>query len=185
MSSLSVSAASHRLLRLARKGQIRALTRGLWVKHLHPHFTPMSCVPFLLRSDPGYVSFLSALHRHGLVSQIPARIQIATTGHHRTLRTEVGVFEYFQVHPRMSRGGVEWSSGMSPYRLATPEKALLDTLYLSTRKNRRFSSLPELDLSPSNFRHSVFQRILREQVPFPKIQTAIRTRLLGLGIRLR
>lgn len=31
--------------------------------------------------------------------------------------------------------------------MASGEKALLDTFYISTRRGRRFASLPELDLS--------------------------------------
>ena len=49
-------------------------------KAAHPYFHPLSCVPYLLGKEQGYVSFLTALHLHCVISQIPKTIQIATTG---------------------------------------------------------------------------------------------------------
>jgi predicted transcriptional regulator of viral defense system len=141
---LSLSAASHQLKTAARRGEIVRVTRGVWARRDHPHFSPLSCVPWVLGQEQGYVSFLTALHRHGAISQIPSVIQVATTGHSRKLSTPVGRFEFFQLKPEMMLAGVEWSETHVPFRMATPEKALLDTLYLATRKGRRFASLPEL-----------------------------------------
>jgi hypothetical protein len=60
--------------------------------------------------------------------------------------------------------------------MATKEKALLDLLYLSTRKNRRFRSLPELDLVESGFKRRTFERLLKE-LPYPiRIRSAITSR---------
>ena len=83
-SSITVPAASKRLLRLADKKLLTRVTKGLWANTGHPWFHPLACVPYLLGKEQGYVSFLSALHLHGLVSQIPKTMQIATTGHART-----------------------------------------------------------------------------------------------------
>ena len=76
--------------------------------------------------------------------------------------------------------GVDWSDTHQPFLLASAEKALLDTLYISTRKSKRFSSLPELDLHVA-FDHRAFERLLNE-LPYPvRIRSAIATRWSKLG----
>jgi predicted transcriptional regulator of viral defense system len=123
----SVASASKRLSTLARHERVELLTRGVWIVPDHPHFSLYGCVPLLLGHELGYVSFLSALQLHGMISQIPKSIFVATTGPPRSLVTKRGRFEFFQMHPRMMQGGVEWREAPLPFRLASPEKALLDT----------------------------------------------------------
>ena len=74
------------------------------------------------------------------------------------------------------RGGVEWSATHKPYLIATGEKALFDVLYISTRKNRRFGKLPELDLTDSGFDRREFERFLSNS-PLPvRIRSAMQER---------
>lgn len=165
-SGLSMSAAAKRLPRLAEKKLLTKITKGVWANTGHPYFHPLSCAPYLLGKEQGYVSFLTALHLHGVVSQIPKTIQVATTGRARSLDSPVGRYEFFQIKPELMQQGTVWSETHLPYLIATPEKALLDTLYLSTRKNRRFASLPELDVAQSAFRVRKFERLL-DRLPIP------------------
>jgi len=128
-----------------------------------------------LGKEQGYVSFLTALHLHGVVSQIPKTIQIATTGRARSLDSPVGRYEFFQIKPELMTQGVGWSESRLPYLVASAEKALLDTLYLATRKNRRFARMPELDVMQSGFRVREFGRLL-DGLPIPKrILSAMRS----------
>jgi predicted transcriptional regulator of viral defense system len=160
--AVSISAAAKRLARLSQKEQLTKITKGVWANTAHPYFHPLSCVPYLLGKEQGYVSFLTALHIHGMISQIPKAIQIATTGRGRVLVSAVGRFEFFQIKPELMAQGSEWSESRLPYLIANAEKALVDTLYLSTRKNRRFARLPELDLAHSEFRPGEFKRLLNQ-----------------------
>ena len=160
--SISIPAASKHLLRLADKRLLTRITKGLWANTGHPHFHPLACVPYLLGNEQGYVSFLSALHLHGLISQIPKSLQIATTGHARTLNSPVGQYEFLQIKPELMKQGIKWSDTHLPYLIATAEKALIDTLYLSTRKNRRFASLPEVDIWHTSFRKRKFEWLLKQ-----------------------
>lgn len=172
---LSMSAAAKRLARLSKKKLLTRVTKGVWANTSHPYFHPLSCVPYLLGKEQGYVSFLTALHLHGVISQIPKTIQVATTGRARALDSPVGGFEFFQIKPELMKEGTDWSETHLPYLIATPEKSLLDTLYLSTRKNRRFARLPELDVTQSGFRWREFERLL-DQLPIPiRILSAIRS----------
>ena len=145
---LSISSASKKLSRLKEKKLLTHVTKGVWANTGHPYFHPLSCVPYLLNNESGYISFLTALHFHGLLSQIPKIIQVATTGHSRTLDSPVGCYEFIQIKPELMQTQVIWSETQLPYLLATPEKSLIDVLYISTRKNKRFMRMPELELTP-------------------------------------
>ena len=146
----SRSTASRKLSRLAERDVLVRITRGAWGQPAHPAFTPNQAAPILLGRERGYISFITALHLHGVISQIPAVIQLASTGHGRALNTPIGRFEFFQIKPEMTVAGVEVSETKPPYLLASAEKALLDSLYISTRRGKRFSQLPELDMSVIN-----------------------------------
>ena len=173
---LSLSAASNRLRRLVEENFLTRITRGVWANAGHPHFQPLACVPYLLGKEQGYVSFLTALHLHNVISQIPGAVQIATTGRARVISSPVGRFEFLRIKPELMRGGVEWSETRQPYLIATKEKALLDLLYISTRKNRRFGKLPELDLTDSRFDRREFERLLSNS-PLPvRIRSAMQER---------
>jgi len=173
---VSMSAAAKRMARLASKGSLTRVTKGVWANIRHPYFQPLSAVPYLLGKEQGYVSFLTALHLHGVISQIPKSVQIATTGRGRVLDSPIGHFEFFQIKPELMTEGADWSESHLPYRIASPEKALLDTLYLSTRKNRRFSRLPELDLDDSEFRPREFKRLMNQLPISSRVLSAMKSR---------
>lgn len=163
---LRMDSTARSLKRYTNLGLVTKITRGIWANTKHPYFSAYSLVPLLLESEQGYVSFLSALHRHGVISQIPQKIFVATTGHTRRLNTPVAYFDFIQINPRYHQYGTEWLSGKSNYSLATAEKALLDCLYLSTRKGRRFLKFPELDFQ--NFTKKKFKVLLQKhQFPLP------------------
>ena len=172
----SMSAAAKRLARLSEKNQLTRVTKGVWANTKHPYFHPLSCVPYLLGKEQGYVSFLTALHLHGVISQIPKTIQVATTGRGRVLDSPVGRYEFFQIKPELMSQGADWSDSQLPYLIAGPEKALIDTLYLSTRKNRRFARLPELDLNDSGFRQREFRRLMKRLPISSRVLSAMNSR---------
>jgi predicted transcriptional regulator of viral defense system len=173
-------AAAKRLSRLSDKEILTRVTKGVWANTVHPYFHPLCCVPYLLGKEQGYVSFLTALHLHGVVSQIPKTYQVATTGRARSLNSPVGRYEFFQIKPELMTQGVNWSELRLPYLLASSEKALLDTLYLATRKNRRFARMPELDFLRSGFRAREFERLL-DELPIPiRILSAMRSQWTAL-----
>jgi hypothetical protein len=176
---MSVASASKRLATLEQHGQVERLTRGVWIVPEHPHFSLYGCVPLLLGGELGYVSFLSALYLHGMISQIPKAVQVATTGLPRVLTTRRGRFEFFRLHPRMMSEGVDWRDAPLPFRLASPKKALLDTLYLSTRRGRRFGALPEIEL-PATLRRRDFAGLARAQIPLAPVRAAVMSRFARL-----
>jgi len=179
---LSVSAASKKLARLKENKLLTRVTKGVWANTTSPFFHPISCVPCLLEKEQGYVSFLTALHFHGLLSQIPKTIQVATTGHSRTLDSTVAHYEFIQVKPELMLQGIIWTETQLPYSLATAEKALIDVLYIATRKNRRFISLPELTLTADCFSKSKFKQLFQKLPLSTRILNAMQVRAEELGV---
>lgn len=181
---ISTSSASRLLTKIEKGKDIIRVTRGLWMRGNALDIHPFSLSPYLLGNENGYISLLTALHYHGLLSQIPARIQIVTTGHSRILKTPMGVYEFFQLKPGFMKNGVIWSETDFPYRMASPEKALLDTLYLSTRKGNRFSSLPEINFEKTKFQKKGFLTLLKNQNFPPPIHQAIVNRFDILYLKM-
>lgn len=181
-SGISLSSASHQLRRLEDREFISKLSRGFWANVKHPHFSAYGTTPYLLGAEQGYISFLTALHYHEMISQIPKAIQLASTGHARVLYTKIGNYEFFQLKPELMIKGVAWSDVACPYRMALPEKALFDTLYLATRKGNRFASLPELEL-PKQFDKKLFFKFCHSTAVMPTIQSAIISRASKYFVR--
>ncbi len=179
---LFMPAASKRLSRLKKKKLLTHITKGVWANTGHPYFHPASCVPYLLHKETGYVSFLTALHYYGLLSQIPKTIQVATTGHSRTLDSSVANYEFIQIKPELIQKNLTWSETQLPYLLATVEKALFDTLYISTRKNKRFKSMPELTLTSDLIDKRVFKKLFNQSSLSARILNAMQLRAKEWGV---
>lgn len=146
----SVAATSQTLRRLETDGRVVRVARGVWCDPEDPGFTPFALVHALAGSHPAYVSFVSALHLHGIVEQIPQVVYAATTGHTARRRTAVGTYSFHRIDPRFF-DGYDWYRGGHDFLIAAPEKALIDSLYLASRKGNRFGRFPELDLTALRF----------------------------------
>jgi hypothetical protein len=173
----SLSAVSHSLKRMERQGIVRGVLRGLWCDPSDPRFTPFLLVPFLAGGHQAYVSFLSALNLHGMIEQIPHSVFCATTGHTRLKRTPVGTFSFHRIHPNFF-AGFDWYRGGREFLIATPEKALVDSLYLSSRRGKQFRFFPEIEFG-REFRFREVQRWAK-QIPDPRIRKYVQERLQAL-----
>ena len=168
------SMASRSLSLLATEGVITRVRRGLWAAHRQPDFSPLHVVPHLFRAGAsGYVSLLSALNLHAMIDQIPAMVHVVTTTQRPRLVTPVGTYDFHQIH-RDLFGGFGFYRGAGSFDIATPAKALFDTLYLAVRKGRRFSSLPEVWL-PEGFAIAEMESWIRKIGHLP-IRIAVRQR---------
>ncbi len=144
---VSPMAATHALRRLAQAGAARSLCKGLW--SVQEDVEPLALAELVTAPHPAYVSFQSALHLHGMIEQIPGVVYVASLSRTRRIRTTLGTFSVHRIAPPFFGGfGVQPRSGA---KIATPEKALLDVLYLSGARSRLFASLPELAF-PRGFR---------------------------------
>lgn len=147
---VSSQEASRSLGRLASEGGLTRVRRGLWALTTHPDFSPFAVVPHLVSDDDAaYVSLLSALNLHGMIEQVPRRVQIISTARRANLETPVATFEFHQIADPLFGGFAPYGT-LRQFDLATPEKALFDTLYLSMQKGNRFTHWPELEF-PATF----------------------------------
>lgn len=174
MAQGSLSAVSHSLERMARQGLIRKVARGLWCTPSDPRFTPFLLVPFLAGSHQAYVSFLSALNLHGMIEQIPQSTFCATTGHTRLRVTPVGTFSFHRIHPNFF-AGYDWYRGGRDFLIAAPEKALVDSLYLSSRRGTQFRFFPEIEFG-RGFRFRVAEA-WASRIPYARIRRYVQGRL--------
>ncbi len=136
------SAATQMLKRLDAAGLLKKVRHGLWA--VDPSIDPLQLPEYLTAPLPSYVSFQTALSLRGMVSQIPRVVYVASLAPTRLLKTTLGAFSIHRLAPTFF-GGYETLQG-SGVRLATPEKALIDTLYLGQARSRLFAHLPEIEI---------------------------------------
>jgi predicted transcriptional regulator of viral defense system len=181
ISGTSLSSASQTLKRMKRQGLLAGPSRGLWCVPSDPRFTPFALVSFLAGRHRAYVSFFSALHLLGLTSQIPRIIYAATTAHTRVTRTGLATFSLHRIHPAFF-AGFDWHRS-GQFLIASPEKAVVDCLYLSGRKGKRFGFLPELEMPRSfSFRRA---RSWVRRIGEPRLRTHVMAKLKEVEVRYR
>jgi predicted transcriptional regulator of viral defense system len=143
ISGKSASTIVQSLNRLVQKGLLNKVYRGVWTQPGSRPLSAFEVMPYLFPRQRVYVSFITALNLHGIVEQIPQVITLASPAHSRTIRTKVGIFSVHQIAPAFFNG-FDWYKGEGSFLIAQPEKALIDSLYLSSRKKKQFGHFPEL-----------------------------------------
>ena len=79
---------------------------------------------------PSYVSFEMALAHYGLIPESVYGVTSASTRKTMRFRTNVGDFIYRTIHPRLYFGYQIVAYGEKTFKLASPEKAFLELLYI-------------------------------------------------------
>jgi predicted transcriptional regulator of viral defense system len=135
------------LSRWAAAGKLIRMAKGLYA--LAPPYRKVAPHPFLVANAarrPSYVSMQTALSYYGMIPEyVPAVVSI-TSGRSGKLNTTVGRFMYRHVKREFFRGfaRVEVAAAQEAF-VATPEKALLDLVYLTADADH-FAYLEELRL---------------------------------------
>lgn len=137
------------LARWVASGRVIMLRRGVYrVAAPHALQAPHPfCVANSLRKC-SYVSLQSALSYHGMIPEYVPAVTSVTTARPEEVDTPDGRFIFRHVQQRLFFGYVEKEIGPAQTALiATPEKALLDLLYL-TPGSDRLAYLEELRVEP-------------------------------------
>jgi predicted transcriptional regulator of viral defense system len=146
------------LSRAVKKGLIHRLSRGYYINTFLKGWPLVEEVGCFLRT-PAYVSGEWALHKHGLLLQVPQTCTVITlqssVGQSRSLEYQGITLEFSRIAPALFFGFTREER----YDVATPEKALLDLLYL--RGQIPFSD--ELEFSDVDF-----ERLHQFSQKFPK-----------------
>ena len=170
----SLSSTSQALSRLAQKAVVERIVPGIWRLPHDATLSPFTVGPSLALGNRAYISFLSGVHLHGMIEQIPQVIYAATTGHGRAIRTPVGTYSLHRIHPRFF-SGFGWYGPRHDFLISGPEKALVDSLYLSSRKGNRFGFFPELHFPKTFSFRRAFQWVSR--IPDRRIRGHVRRKL--------
>ena len=162
----SPSAVNQSLNNLVKEGAVIKIYRGIWAIRLGGEdISPYAVMPYLFPAARAYVSFISALHIYGIIEQIPQVTTIASTAHTRTIRTAAGDFYAHRITPSFF-AGFDWYKKSGSFLIAEPEKALVDSLYLSAYKKKHFGNFPELNFPESfSFKKA---RMWDSRIPSPK-----------------
>lgn len=137
---ISSSNASHLLRSMDASGLVRRIRHGLWA--IDAAADPFVIAPYLTVPYPAYVSLWSALAAHDMIEQIPAQVFVASLDRSRRIVTGFGPYSIHHLAPEVF-GGFEGDPEHG--YLATPEKALFDTLYVRAPRGGR-AYFPELSL---------------------------------------
>ncbi len=162
---LAIDAASHTMRRLGRAGLVTPVRRGLWALTEHPD--PLALAEYVTAPYPSYVSLQSALYLHGMIEQMPMMTYLVSLARSGRVETKLGTYSVHHVQPELFDGFEHRSA--TGLKLATPEKALVDFLYLSPTRSRLFAALPELEL-PRRFSASAARAWVR-RIPAGRLRT--------------
>jgi hypothetical protein len=165
------------LTRWTKSGRIIQLRRGLYA--IAPPFQKVKPHPFLvanLMQRASYVSVQSALAFHGLIPDVVHTTLSVSTGRPERRETPLGIFEFRHVKSELLRGYcmLELQGPKQPSQqalVATPEKSLLDLIYLQPRGDTpeflhelRLQNLYRLDMDELHRQAEIFNT--------PKLQRA-------------
>jgi predicted transcriptional regulator of viral defense system len=119
------------LSRWTRSGRIYQLRRGVYA--IAPPYQKTKPHPYVIANHlqrSSYVSLQSALAYYNLIPETVITTVSVTTGRPEYLSTPLGDFEYRHVKPGLFKGYQMTDLGNQLAFVATPEKALLDLVYL-------------------------------------------------------
>jgi predicted transcriptional regulator of viral defense system len=162
---VSASRASQVLRSMDEAGLVRRLRHGLWAirRDVNPFVVPA----YLTAPLPAYVSFWSALARHGMIEQVPRQVSVASLDGTRRVVTSIANYSIHQISPELF-GGYEGTAETG--YVATPEKALFDTVYLRAPRGLQVL-LPELEL-PEGFSKPRLEEWNR-RIAQPRLRTVV------------
>ena len=140
---LGVSAIAARFLvhRYAKRGALLKLRKGLYCLADQP---PSEMVIANRLYEPSYVSFEFALSYHHLIPESAYGVTSATSRPTRMFAALGRTFEYHRLKKDAFTGYEPVKIGTETILMATPEKALADTLYFVDLKKKRLNDRLEL-----------------------------------------
>ncbi|MFH1379061.1 MAG: hypothetical protein ABII23_02165 [bacterium] len=145
------SAASRALLHLTRYGLLTKIKRGVWVNNSAADFRLEEILPAVVSPWPAYLSLHSALSEYGLIAEIPQVIYAVSLYKASRIISKMGNMILCQMPEKYFWGYRTKRINKSLIPIADPEKAILDTLYLSWTKRSPiqmpvFREKPHIDI---------------------------------------
>ena len=126
------------LVRWTQSGRILQLRRGVYA--LRKPYAALDLHPFAAANalkKVSYVSLQSALSHYGMIPEFVPVTTSVTTGRPEEIETPLGRFQFRHASPGRFFGFVEMEISVEQAVLiATPQKALVDLLYLTAHSDR-------------------------------------------------
>lgn len=160
------------LSRWVKTGKIYQLRRGLY--SIAQPFQKTQPHPFLIANHlqkASYISLQSALSFYGLIPEVVNITTSVSTGRPERLETLLGTYEFRHIKTELLFGYQMTELGGQSAFVATPEKALLDLIYLQPGGDST-AYLKELRLQNSEQLDLVLLQNLSEKFGTPKMQNA-------------
>lgn len=162
------------LKRQQARGLVEHVTRKLYINKLAAGFNPRDLAAVI--SPESYVSLESALNEWGVFNQSPVALTCVSTKQIRPIKTSLGNITFRTIKKELFWGFVERKTRYGKYKLAEPEKAILDWVYFRRRK-RQPLEFDEFDLQrvsrsklikyaesyPKLLRQSIYPLLLNHQ----------------------
>jgi predicted transcriptional regulator of viral defense system len=142
-------AVGNALRRQERRGLVEHISKKIYVNKLAPDFSPRELVG-ILRPN-AYISLESALAEWGISTQSPTTVTCVTTGFPRKFRTPSVRITYRHIAEHLYWGFEEKRTRHGSYKIAEPEKAIVDWIYLQRQEGLPVV-LDELNLKGLNKR---------------------------------
>lgn len=135
---ICVPALQRQLSRWIRAGKLLQIRRGLYT--LAQPYRKRTPNPFLVANHlrpPSYVSLQSALAYYGMIPEYVPLVTSITTGRPGQVKTPLGNFVFKHIKPALFHGFVRVEIETDQWAfIATPEKSLLDLIYLTPGADR-------------------------------------------------
>lgn len=125
--SLSIPTVSKALKRQGEKGIIEQIENGIYLNKLTAGSSSRDIFNELRPN--AYISLETALAEWGISTQSPVALTCVSTSKARTIRTESAHITFRKIKEDLFWGFLEKKTRYTTYKIAEPEKALLDWIY--------------------------------------------------------
>ncbi|MEO0789474.1 MAG: hypothetical protein AAFY36_12465 [Bacteroidota bacterium] len=113
------------------QGKVEKIRNGLYLSSSFEHYSEVDTFKIANRLyEPSYISLLTALSHYGFIPEYVVEFQSISTRKSNKFLYGRDRFSYHKVKPELFFGYTEYHIRGGKYRLAKPEKALLDLAYL-------------------------------------------------------
>jgi len=164
MQSLSAYAYPRdKVTKLLKAGILIRVRKGLYVRN-DPRNPYSREILANLIYGPSYVSLEFALQHHGLIPEAVRLVTSVSTGRNKKYFTPIGDFEYCHLPEKYMSPGSEWLNvdARRGYMIASPAKAIFDTLYLRTP-----------DITLNHLEAHLFENLRMEEDEFAHIDFSV------------
>ncbi len=161
------------LARQKARGFVERVTDGIYVNKFAADFSAFDLVAVL--RPRAYVSLESALHHWGISTQIPVALTCVTTGKTGDFRTPSLSISFRRISQKLFWGFSEKQTRYARYKIALPEKAVLDWVYLTLQGGHR----PDLD--EFDFKRVSKSKLIEFAGKYPSTVLDLLLRHLALG----